>query len=147
MPTIRQATPSDHEAMLRLWLDASRVGHGFLGEDMLAAQRDKVRDVYFHLADHWVASGDTIAGFIALIDRQIGGLFVDPAAHRCGIGRQLVEHAAARLGELSVNVYERNEGARAFYESCGFVVTGRREEDEDGRDFALLRLLRPASAG
>lgn len=147
MPTIRQAQPCDHEAMLHIWLAASRQGHGFLGEDVLAAQREKVRDIYFHLADHWVAGSDTITGFIALIDHHIGGLFVDPVAHRHGIGRQLVGHAAARLGELTVDVYERNLGARTFYESCGFIMTERREQDEEGRDFALLRLTRPASAG
>lgn len=79
-------------------------------------------------------------GFIALIGKHIGGLFVDPAAQRCGVGRALVEHAAGRLGTLTVDVYERIATAIAFYRGCGFVPVDRRERDEEGRDFALLTL-------
>jgi len=140
MSMIRKAQPEDHAEMLRIWLDASRVGHGFLGEDVLRAQREKVRDVYFHLADHWLAVQDHPQGFIALIDNHIGGLFVDPAAQRRGIGLMLVKHAAGRLGTLTVDVYERNATAIAFYRRCGFVPVDRRERDEEGRDFALLTL-------
>lgn len=142
--SIRQAHPSDHEQMLRIWLDASRVGHAFLGEDVLAAQHEKVRDVYFHLADHWLAWDERPLGFIALLDKHIGGLFVDPEAHRCGVGGQLVEHAAQRLGTLTVDVYERNVSAIAFYKRYGFELVERKERDEEGREFALLELRRGA---
>jgi len=142
MLLIRKAQLEDHAEMLRIWLDASRVGHGFLGEDVLGAQQEKVRDVYFHLADHWLATREQPQGFIALIDNHIGGLFVDPAAQRCGVGRALVEHAAGRLGTLTVDVYERNATAIAFYRRCGFLPVDRRDRDEEGRDFALLTLRR-----
>ncbi len=140
MLLIRRAKVDDRAEMLRIWLAASHVGHAFLGEEVLEAQREKVRDVYFHLADHWLAWNEGPQGFIALIDNHIGGLFVDPLVHRSGIGRQLIEHAARRLGTLTVDVYEQNMSAVAFYTHCGFYLVSRKEQDEEGRDFALLTL-------
>jgi ribosomal protein S18 acetylase RimI-like enzyme len=79
-------------------------------------------------------------GFIALLDSFIGGLFVDPAAHGRGIGRLLVLDALAKHPCLHVEVYEANAGARTFYARLGFRETGRRETDDQGRPWPLLRL-------
>lgn len=147
MLLIRRAKVDDQADMLHIWLAASRVGHAFLGGQVLEAQREKVRDVYFGLADHWLAWDEGPQGFIALLDNHIGGLFVDPLVHRAGIGRQLIQHAAKRLGTLTVDVYEKNVSAVAFYKHCGFELVSRKAQDEEGRDFPLLtlRLGIPAS--
>lgn len=63
---IRRAKVDDQADMLHIWLAASRFGHAFLGEEVLEAQREKVRDVYFGLADHWLAWDEGPQGFIAL---------------------------------------------------------------------------------
>lgn len=143
---VRQAVPGDRPSLLRIWLEASRIGHPFLGEEILQQQLPKLRDIYLPGADNWVAEEEQILGFIGLAGNHIGGLFVAPEAHRRGVGRRLVSHALLRLGELSVEVYELNEGATAFYRSCGFEPVGRKEVDDEGRPLALLR-LRLASGG
>lgn len=144
---IRQARPADRPALLRIWLEASRVGHPFLGEEIFQSQLPKLRDVYIPNADNWVAEEGRILGFIGLIGNHIGGLFVAPEAHRRGVGRKLVSHASARLGKLSVEVYEQNEAAVAFYRRCGFERVGRKESDDEGRPHPLLRLeLAPGGA-
>ena len=142
---IRPYDPTtDRRRVLELWLAASRVGHPFLTEADLAAQRALVRDVYLEQAETWVATAaGRIDGFIGLLDAFIGGLFVDPDAHRSGIGRTLVEHAAARKGALTVEVYAANESALAFYARLGFTVAGRREIDDEGRALPLVQLRRP----
>jgi ribosomal protein S18 acetylase RimI-like enzyme len=71
---------------------------------------------------------------------MVGGLFVDPAAHRAGVGCALIGDALRRRGQLEVEVYEANAGARAFYGACGFVETGRRETDDHGRALPLIRM-------
>jgi GNAT superfamily N-acetyltransferase len=141
---IRPATTADHDRLLAIWLAASRAGHPFLGEDVLRDQMPKVRDLYLPMASNWIAENDSrIEGFIGLLDQFIGGLFVDPAAHGGGFGRALVEHAAARLGPLTVSVYAANDGAIAFYQRLGFVETARRPRDEEGRPFAVVDMARP----
>ena len=69
-----------------------------------------------------------MAGFAALIDGDLDGLFVEPKLWRQGIGAALVEaaaHEARRRGRtLTVTA---NPGARQFYESCGFMFEGDAE--------------------
>ncbi|CAM5579872.1 hypothetical protein SBADM41S_10806 [Streptomyces badius] len=61
------------------------------------------------------------------------------------MGRRLVEHAAALHGSLTLEVYEKNTGARGFYARMGFVEESRRVDEE--YDEVMLRLTRPGSGG
>ena len=144
-PVIRPAVAADHARLLAIWLAASRAGHPFLGETRLEADQAKVRDIYLPAAETWLAeiNGEP-AGFIGLLDDFIGGLFVDPDRHGGGLGRALVEHAAARHGALSVSVYADNAAALAFYRRLGFIETARGTEDDDARRLAVVTLARPA---
>jgi putative acetyltransferase len=143
---IRPYDPATDQArVLDIWLAASRAGHPFLTEADLAAQRTLVRDVYVEPAETWVAIVDgRLDGFIGLLDSFIGGLFVDPQARRGGIGRALVQHAAAGKGTLTVEVYAANDAALAFSARLGFIPVGRREVDDEGRPLPLVQMRRPA---
>ncbi len=138
----------DREACLDVWLRASRVGHPFLSEADLRAQREQVDRLYLPNAENWVAvDGEgRVVGFVGLLDGLVGGLFVDPDRHGLGVGRALVGHAARLKGELTVEVYAAN-GAVAFYRRCGFEPVGRKDSDAEGRPFPLLVMRRPADAG
>ncbi len=138
---------SDRDACLDIWYRASCAAHPFLGADAIADDLPVVRDVYFPNAAVTIAEiDDVIVGFVALLDRHIGGLFVAPDRQRCGVGQVLVGEAARQVGELTVEVYERNQRAAAFYEACGFRRTGRRASDDQGRPHALIAMARPAFA-
>ena len=65
------------------------------------------------------------AGFAALVDGELDGLFVEPDLWRRGIGTALVNEAAheARRKGLSLAV-TAGPSARQFYERCGFSVEG-----------------------
>jgi ribosomal protein S18 acetylase RimI-like enzyme len=65
---------------------------------------------------------------------EVKALAVDPARHRQGIGRLLVDAAvraalARSARRLTLRVLASNEAARAFYESCGFEVEGVLREE------------------
>jgi len=138
---------SDLERCMAIWRAASEAGHPFLDAASLDHDAALVRAEYMPAADITVAQrgGETV-GFIALLADFIGGLFVDPARHRCGAGRALVMHAASRNPRLEVEVYAANVAARAFYAACGFAEAGRRERDDQGRPFALVRMVRESGA-
>jgi ribosomal protein S18 acetylase RimI-like enzyme len=139
---IRDYDPSrDLEPCLAIWRRASEVGHSFIDASALDADAALVREHYMPAAAIRVAEAEgRPVGFIALLGSFIGGLFVDPAAHGQGAGRLLVLDALAKHPDLDVEVYEANTGARAFYARLGFRETGRRETDDQGRPWPLLRL-------
>ena len=139
---------TDLDACLGIWRRASRAGHPFLTAGHLAADEVLVRDVYMPAADIRVAAeDDAVIGFIALLDTFIGGLFVAPERHGKGVGRALVEHAAALRGPLDVDVYAANDAALRFYVRLGFHETGRRETDDQGRPFAIISMRRQCRPG
>lgn len=138
---IRPYEARDRDQTLSIWLAASRVGHPFLGEEILAEQQVLVRDVYLPNAETWVADDHgQVVGFIGLLGDFVGGLFVAPERHGSGVGRNLIEHAFGLKGALTVEVYAANPIAPDFYRRCGFVEIGRKDHDDEGRPFPLIRM-------
>lgn len=67
-----------------------------------------------------------IVGFVAASTTSISQLYVRKGFHRRGIGSQLLEWAKNQSsGSLWLFTFERNAGARAFYERHGFKVVAR----------------------
>ena len=65
--------------------------------------------------------GSTVVGFSGIKDGELTHLYVDPAWQNRGIGTRLLVHAKAESeGRLSLWVFQKNEGARRFYEQHGF---------------------------
>ena len=140
---LRAYRDTDNTRLSAIWLAASEPVHGFLGAAELRRQQRLVAETYLPGSETWVAEEDAAPlGFIGLLDDFIGGLFVAPEAQGRGVGRALVEHALATRGRLALEVYEANPRARGFYARLGFVETGRREEDDRGKPFPLIRMER-----
>lgn len=139
---IREATRADAVILLDVWLRSVRATHTFLSEDDIQFFLPLVRDHALQELELWVLEtehGDAM-GFMGLSGNTLEALFLAPEHFRRGGGRLLVEHAQRIKGPLCVDVNEQNPGARAFYESLGFVVCGRSELDSTGRPFPLLHL-------
>lgn len=148
--TIRRVLPIEREALVDIWLRSVRATHAFLSEadieDLLPFARAYLTS---DDSDLWVlASGpEIIAGFMGMSGSEVEALFLAPEFHRRGGGRLLIRHAQALAGELTVAVNEQNDGARRFYEACGFIVERRSELDDAGRPFPLLHMRLRAPAG
>ncbi len=126
---------------MRIWREASRVGHPFLTEDDLDAQERLTRREHLPRADITVAERHgVVVGFIATFGDWIGALFVEPDAQHAGVGRRLIKHVQARSASLQLSVYEQNHSARAFYARMGFVQADRSDQDDQGRRLPVLRL-------
>ncbi len=139
--TIRAYEPADRPRLLDIWHRASLEVHDFLPHDLLSEQKELVGEVYLVKAETFVATREDLpVGFIGLLSRHIGGLFVDPDHQGGGIGRLLVTHAMSLKGALELEVYARNQAALGFYRRLGFVETGRRPTDDNGLPFELIAL-------
>ena len=138
---IRPYEGADTKLLSDIWLSASRQAHLFLGEEKLQSQRQLIEAEYLPNSETWVACNrERPVGFIGLIEKFIGGLFVDPHVQGLGVGRLLVNHALTLKGSLELEVYAANENAVCFYSRLGFSEISRREQDDEGLPFENLRM-------
>jgi putative acetyltransferase len=137
---IRPSSADDLERLLHIWEDASRVGHPFLSESFLAEERERVRHDHLPAAETWVLTADDEPiAFLSLVGNEVGGLFVDPARHRMGAGRALLDFAKDLHATLEVEVFGENARGRAFYRACGFGEIGEELHAETGRAIVRMR--------
>ena len=80
----------------------------------------------------WVADEDgVVVGYMGLRGDELSHLYVDGDARNRGLGAALLEHAKSlRPERLELWVFQKNEGARRFYERHGFRLLRL----TDGRD-------------
>jgi putative acetyltransferase len=147
MPThVRLAEPQDRDALLTLWERSVRATHSFLTEQDIVTLRPLVaQELAADAVAWWVlcSESDVPLGFLGYTSDTIEALFVDPASHRTGAGRFLVEHAQQLArGPLTVEVNEQNEAGVRFYEAMGFTVVSRSPTDGAGRPFPIARMRR-----
>ena len=79
---------------------------------------------------------------------HVYAMWVAPDARGAGVGRSLldaVEGWARDRGSarLVLAVTETNDGARRFYEACGFADTGERHPLREGSDLLTLIFAKP----
>jgi GNAT superfamily N-acetyltransferase len=72
----------------------------------------------------WVAERDgRVVAFAAVGDAELEHLYVEPASQSTGIGTALLEHAKSRRpAGFTFWVFQKNEGARRFYERHGCTL-------------------------
>ena len=89
------------------------------------------RDRVFVECEVWGGfDGDRLAGFIAFRLGWIDQFYILPGDQRRGLGVSLLAQAKAAWPDLMLWTFQRNAGARAFYESQGFTAV----EFTDGAD-------------
>ncbi len=142
---IRLYADQDLNDLLTAWAAASEIAHTFLSEEFLASERENIPNLYIPNAETWVfeASGQVV-GFIALIGKEVGAIFVHPGHQRMGVGQRLMDKAKVLREELEVEVFVKNAIGRAFYAKYGFEPIEQKVHDQTG--FDLLRLRFTGSA-
>ncbi|MFJ8884291.1 GNAT family N-acetyltransferase [Streptomyces sp. NPDC102402] len=147
---LRAATTEDAGEITRVFL-ASRaaalpgLARVHSDEDTLAW----ITHVLLPGTEVWVAEGEAgeLMGFAALDGDELDQLYLRPDALRRGIGTRLLERVKeASRGELSLYTFQRNTGARAFYERHGFVAAAWDDgsRNEEGEPDVLYRWTAPA---
>lgn len=85
--------------------------------------------------------GDQVVGFAGVDEPYLAWLYVDPAYYRRGLGRALLRHCLARLGEDAwTNACGNNHAALGLYLSEGFAIESRSIGDNAGYKGAAARL-------
>lgn len=78
------------------------------------------------------AADGSMVGFIAMIGAHVDQLYVDPSHQRSGAGSLLLGEAIKLVpGRITLDVFEENASARAFYDKHGFQARDRWMNQED----------------
>lgn len=140
---IRKYKTEDTDALITIWDNAEALAHPFLPTAIRDQVRKDMRNMYLPNAETWVLEEDgDLVGFIAMIDTEIGGLFLDPSQQGKGLGRAMVDHVVAIKGPLTVEVFKDNKIGLPFYERYGFVVTGEGMFDASGDETFKMAMPR-----
>jgi ribosomal protein S18 acetylase RimI-like enzyme len=129
---IRRASPADADAVADVFR-ASFAGLTYLPKLHTEAEdRAFVRDVLLGRQEVWVAEEDgEVVGYAALSADKLEHLYVHPRAQGRGVGTALLARAKERRpAGLQLWTFQRNDGARRFYERHGFSLVRL----TDGRD-------------
>ncbi|ATA19859.1 putative acetyltransferase [Gibbsiella quercinecans] len=124
---IRAACREDTERLIQLWLISTIAAHPFVPESYWRQSTWLVRERYLPQAKTWVyLHAGSIVGFISILEeRFVGGLFVEQAFYGRQVGQALMQFVQCRYRWLSLEVYEENHRACAFYRKQGFQQAAR----------------------
>ena len=138
---IRAFSDRDLEELLDVWYRSSLLAQPFLSQEFFTEEFHEIADVWIPMSETMVYENDgRIVGFLALIDNEVGGLFVDPDFQGRGIGRSLMDRARESRPFLELIVFEANPVARRFYETYGFEFVDRHIHEASGQPELRLRL-------
>jgi len=146
---IRRATPDDAPVISDLFVRAR--------DEMtyLPCIPEHVRPLlggwFLERAALWVAEEEgRVVGFAGLSGDELTHLYIDPAAQNRGVGTALLDHMKSlRPERLELWVFQKNDGARRFYERQGFQLvrltngSGNMEHEPD----ALYEWHQPCASG
>jgi len=105
---------------------------------------------FLERAELWVFEEQgRILGFAGVSGGELTHLYTDPPAQKRGVGRTLLDHVKTFQPDgLELWVFQKNEGARRFYERHGFQLVrltdgaGNMEQEPD----ALYEWRRPRAS-
>lgn len=166
VPNLRLGTVGDVPQMARVFVDAWRGAYqGIVDQEILGALDETEIATWLRAlmgspnqATVVAVSPDgSVVGFSRFGEDpedprrgQIYSVYVAPSQARRGIGRALVRHALADLGEhgrrvVTLWVFEANAAALSFYASLGFTPDGARRVEPQYRA-QEVRLVRDVAA-
>ena len=138
---IRKFETQDLDAVMQIWLHGNLDAHPFIPASFWTEHFEMVRDMLpqAELYVHENEAPRQIDGFIGLTGNHIEGIFVAKAARSKGVGKALLDHAKLLKPSLTLNVYQKNERALAFYRREQFTVQSEGiDEDTNEAEIQML---------
>lgn len=122
--------PSHAAELVRMWRESFEAGVGIVDPHPIAEQEEYLRNIVVPNNVLRVAVIDgQLVGFVAATPESVSQLYVRVGFQRRGIGTRLLGWAKAQSrGSLWLATFQRNAGARAFYEREGFVIVAQGHE-------------------
>lgn len=116
--------------LVPMWRESFELGVGVTDPHPVEEQsRYFLSEVVPNYAVRIALLDGAMVGFVAASPTSIAQLYVRKGFHRQGIGSRLLQWAKEQsTGSLWLYTFQRNSGARAFYEHHGFTIVARGHE-------------------
>ena len=116
----------DTTKIMTIWTKGNFKAHSFIDKDYWLENFNRVKNEYLLKSETFVYEEQKeIKGFISILNNNyIGALFVKNEYKRNGIGRKLINFVKENYDKLTLNVYDKNGEALAFYVAMGFKNKG-----------------------
>ncbi len=136
---IRKLETEDIKAVVDLWYQTSIVAHDFISADYWEKNKEAMAFEYLPNSETYLAiEGETIVGFIAMMDSFLAAIFVDNKIQGKGIGKALLNFVKGTRKTIQLNVYKKNTKTVDFYKGQGFKIMSENEEEETGENEFLM---------
>lgn len=112
---IRKLQNADTEQVMQIWLNGNEDAHPFIPKDYWQSNYAMVQEQLLQADVLVYEMYGEIQGFMGIVDHYIAGIFVDKKYRSLGVGKQLLDYAKQKYCCLTLNVYQKNKRAVAFY--------------------------------
>lgn len=119
---VRKLQKEDTGRVMQIWLNGNKEAHPFVPKEYWESNFEMVQDQLLQTEVFVYDMYGEIQGFIGITGDYIAGIFVDKKHRSLGIGKKMLDYVKAKHDSLSLNVYQKNSRAAAFYCREGFSV-------------------------
>ncbi len=138
---IRKFHHTDMEAVLSIWLTASKKAHDFIAAEYWEAQLTNMRERYIPASETYVYEYQSeVVGFYALYENRLAAIFVLPGFQGKGIGKLLISDAKSKRSELTLSVYKENVDSYHFYLFQGFKIVREQIDEHTGHPEYVMKM-------
>ena len=136
---VRRAQEKDLEQIMEIWLSGNRQAHRFVPAEYWESHFSMVREQLLDAEVYVYDMDGRVLGFAGVQGDYLAGIFVDSQFRSEGIGRQFLNRVKEAHPVLTLNVYQKNEGAVKFYQQEGFqAVSDGVDEDTGEREYTMV---------
>ncbi len=141
---INEVSPELTQNLLAIWENSVKATHLFLSDDEIQTIKKYVPDALNHVQHLLIMENEqkVPVGFMGINEQTLEMLFLSNEYRGKGLGKRLLEYGIETYSVNQLGVNEQNPLARGFYESMGFEVYKRSEQDEQGKNYPLLYMKR-----
>lgn len=140
---IRKFKPTDIDLVLKLWLNGNLDAHDFVDRNYWISNAPAVREQLLQAEIYVCEMEGTVRGFAGMQEDYLAGIFVEKDVRSTGIGKQLLEHVKQIHNHITLNVYQKNMRAVAFYLREGFQIAAEGTDPDTGEaEYTMSSRLR-----
>lgn len=138
---IRNYNTADLEDVMSIWYETQAKAHPFLDDKFVDMVKTMMTEKFIPNSKTWIYELEgRVIGFIAMMDNEIGGLFVKPNEQSKGVGSQLLNFITQSYNEIEVEVFNENKIGKPFYLKQGFKTTSEYLHEETQQKVLRMQL-------